>query len=381
MPDTAEPLDAVVVGAGWTGLAVLHLLRGRGLRVRAYDTAGNVGGTWWWHAFPGSHLDVDSALYQYFFDEDLYREWGWSERYPAGYEVQRWFRFAADRLGLRRDVRLSTTVTDATRDADGWTLRTDRGEVVRTRALVACTGRGSVEPDVDVSAFGGLVLRTASWREDRHDLRGRRVGVLGSGTSAIQLVPAVVDAVAALTVVADRPRDVVPRVNPLYGWPEREAYRARFAELRDAPHDPPPAPDRDGMRARLPAEPRLATLLVPDGEPDGVVRDGGWLEAFTCPHVELLAAGDLARVGPDGLELADGSARPLDMLVVADQPDAGPPASGRFGPDVLTPTRTPPGTAPCVHLYREAHRLADEVAAALPDDRPTTGAPTCASPR
>jgi NADPH-dependent 2,4-dienoyl-CoA reductase/sulfur reductase-like enzyme len=88
-PVADAELDAVVVGAGFSGLAVLHLLRSRGLWVRAYDAAGNVGGTWWWHAYPGSRLDTECRLYQYDFSEDLYREWGWSERYPAGYEVQR----------------------------------------------------------------------------------------------------------------------------------------------------------------------------------------------------------------------------------------------------------------------------------------------------
>ncbi len=99
-----EDLDVVVVGAGFAGLAALHLLREQGLRVRAYDEAGNVGGTWWWHAYPGSHLDTECHVYQYFFSEALYRDWGWSERYPAGYEVQRWLRFVADRLDLRRDI-------------------------------------------------------------------------------------------------------------------------------------------------------------------------------------------------------------------------------------------------------------------------------------
>ena len=123
----------VVIGAGFAGLAALHLLREQGLRVRAYDDAGNVGGTWWWHGYPGSHLDTESHVYQYYFSETLYRDWGWSERYPAGYEVQRWLRFVADRLDLRRDIRLSTRVVEARARRRPAGRPTDRGETVRAR--------------------------------------------------------------------------------------------------------------------------------------------------------------------------------------------------------------------------------------------------------
>ena len=295
-------LDVAVIGAGFAGLAALHLLRERGLRVRAYDEAHNVGGTWWWHAFPGSHLDTESHLYQYFFAEQLYRDWGWSERHPAGYEVQRWLRFAADRLDLRRDIRLSTRVVEAVHDGC-WTVRTDRGETVRARYLVACTGRLPVEPDVDVSGFGGLVVRTAAWPEDGHDLSRRRVGIVGTPTATIQLAPAVADAAAELTVVADGPRDVVLRTNPLYGWRERDAYKARFAELRDSPVVEPPGPDREAMRARL-GDDRLAPLLVPDGEAGRVVLDGGWLELFARDDVRLVGQ-RRGGTGPDRGDRAD----------------------------------------------------------------------------
>ncbi|HEY2224171.1 NAD(P)/FAD-dependent oxidoreductase [Actinomycetospora sp.] len=326
-------VDVAVIGAGFAGLAALHLLRERGLRVRAYDDAGNVGGTWWWHAFPGSHLDTECHLYQYFFSEQLYRDWGWSERFPAGYEVQRWLRFVADRLDLRRDIRLSTRVVEAVHTDSGqhgeagWTLRTDRGETVRARHLVACTGRTPVEPDLDVSAFAGLVVRTAAWPEDGHDLFRQRVGIVGTTTATVQLAPTIADRVAHLTVVADDPRDVAPRSNPVYGWQERDAYKARFAELRDAP--PPgaaPVPDRDAMRLRLGGDRRLAEQLVPDGDPGRVVLDSGWLELFSRGDVGLVALGEVARVRAEGLELTDGSVVALDVLVVADEFDAGPPA-------------------------------------------------------
>jgi acetone monooxygenase len=314
-----EDLDVVVVGAGFAGLAALHLLRERGLRVRAYDEAGNVGGTWWWHAYPGAHLDTECHLYQYFFSEALYRDWGWSERYPAGYEVQRWLRFVADRLDLRRDIRLSTRVVSARPEHGAWTVRTDRDETVRARHVVACAGRLPVEPDVDVSAFAGLVVRTAAWPEDGHDLSGRRVGIVGTTAATVQLVPWIVNRVTGLVVVSSGALDVVRRVNPVYGWRERDAYRGRFAELPGEVVEP--APDRAAMRART-ADARL----IPDGEPGRAVLDDGYLEAFDREHASLVEHFDVVGVRSGGLELTDGRVTDLDVLVVADDFDAGPPA-------------------------------------------------------
>ena len=326
---SADLLDAVVVGAGFSGLAALHLLRERGLRAHGVDAAANVGGTWWWHAYPGSHLDSDGRLYQYFFSEQLYRDWGWSERHPAGYEVQRWLRFVADRLDLRRDLSLATRIVEARHDDEVWTLCTERGDMLRARHLVACTGRLPVEADLDVTSFAGTVLRTADWREDRHDLTGQRVGLVGTTAAAIQLAPVIVGDVAHLTVVTDGPRDVVPRDNPVYGWQERDAYRAGFAELRDTPpDDAPPAPDRAAMRARL-TDDRLVRLLVPAGEGPRPVRDDHWLELFERADVDLVER-DGVRVVPEGLETAGGTVA-LDVLVVTDEFDAGPPALGQLG--------------------------------------------------
>jgi acetone monooxygenase len=316
----SEAVDVVVVGAGFSGLAALHLLRERGLRVRAYDEAGNVGGTWWWHAYPGSHLDTECHLYQYFFSESLYRDWGWSERHPAGYEVQRWLRFVVDRLDLRRDIRLGTRVVSARPDDGGWTVRTDRDETVRARHLVACTGRVPVEPDVDVRAFGGLVVRTAAWPENGQDLTGRRVGIVGTTPATVQLVPWIADRVAELVVVSTGAVDVVRRVNPAYGWREREDYKARFADLPGEVVRP--VPDRAAMRART-RDPRL----IPTGEPRRAVLDDGYLEVFDRDQVSLVELTDLARVRADGLELTDGAVCALDVLVVADDFDAGPPAA------------------------------------------------------
>ncbi|MDD7916350.1 flavin-containing monooxygenase [Actinomycetospora callitridis] len=360
---TVEELDAVVIGAGVAGLYQLHLLRAQGLRVRAYDAAEDVGGSWWWHGYPGSHLDSEGPGYQYLFSEELYRDWGWSERYPAGYEVQRWLRFVTDRLDLRRDLRLGTRIVDLHLDEERgrWTVRTDRGETLDTRFVVACTGL-LPERTIDLigGGFAGPVLDTAHWPEGRYDLTGQRVGVLGSGAAAVQLVPTIVDQVSRLTVFATRPVDLLPRANPVFGWRERDAYRSRFAALRDtvvhtltgdeerapvlgdgtrsawtgalgAPGDAGEAV-RAAMRARL-SDPGLADVLVPRGV-FGVrpVRlDSGYLEVFGRDDVDLvdLAHTPIDRLVPEGIELSDGTVHALDVIVLTSTFDGGPDALTR----------------------------------------------------
>ncbi|GLZ55452.1 NAD(P)/FAD-dependent oxidoreductase [Actinomycetospora sp. NBRC 106378] len=345
-------LDVAVVGAGFSGLLALHLLRERGLRVHGFDAAGNVGGTWWWHAYPGSHLDTSCEHYQYRVSAELYRDWGWSERYPAGYEVQRWFRFVADRLDLRRSLSLRTRVVSAVPDDGGWALETVPGGPVRARELVVCPGRRPVEPRVDTAAFGGLVVRTAAWPEDGHDLTGRRVGILGTTPATVQLVPWIVDRVASLVVVSDGAVDVVRRDNPVYGWQERADYRSRFP----APGEPvAPVADRAAMRART-ADPRL----VPDGPPGHVGLDDGYLEAFARDHVTLVGS---ARVHPAGLVTADGTRHDLDVLVVPDAFDAGPPALAGIGDGPgrhLVVAR--PGHVPCLDLQDQVEAVVGAIA-------------------
>ncbi|NYD37096.1 flavin-containing monooxygenase [Actinomycetospora corticicola] len=348
-------LDVAVVGAGFSGLLALHLLREAGLRAHAFDAAGNVGGTWWWHAYPGSHLDTSCEHYQYRVSEQLYRDWGWSERYPAGYEVQRWFRFVADRLDLRRSLSLRTRVVSAVPDDGVWALETAPGGPVRARELVVCPGRRPVEPAVDTAAFAGLVVRTAAWPEDGHDLTGRRVGIVGTTPATVQLVPWIVDRVASLVVLADGAVDVVRRHNPVYGWQERADYRAHFPP----PGEPGPTPaDRAAMRART--EDRR---LLPDAGSGPVVLDDGYLEAFARDHVTLASLADLVRVDPSGFATTDGT-HELDVLVVADAFDAGPPALDGIadGPGrhvvVARPDRTP-----CVDLQDQVEAVVGTILA------------------
>ena len=161
-----EVLDAVVVGAGFAGLYALHELRTRGLKVRVFEAAPEVGGTWYYNRYPGARGDVESVDYSYSFSRELEQEWNWSEKYATQAEILRCLNWVNDKLDLRRDVTFETRVTSAVLDEDSlqWTVRTDTGEQVRARFCIMATGplSAALTPDFNgVNTFGGDVYITA----------------------------------------------------------------------------------------------------------------------------------------------------------------------------------------------------------------------------
>lgn len=194
--DTGE-YDAVVVGAGFAGLHILHSLRERGLRVRVLEAGSGVGGTWFWNRYPGARCDVESVDYSYSFSEELQQEWTWSERYAAQPEILRYAEHVAERFDLLPHISFDTRVTAATWDdeAGRWTVTTDSGETISARFCVMATGCLSTTrvPDIPgIERFRGLALHPGVWPQDQDvDLRGKRVGVIGTGSTGIQLVSAV----------------------------------------------------------------------------------------------------------------------------------------------------------------------------------------------
>lgn len=228
--------DAIVVGAGVAGLYQLHRLREMGLKVRSIDAGSAVGGTWYWNCYPGARVDSQSYIYQYWFNEDLINEWNWSERFPAQPETERYLNFVADKLDLRKDIQFSTTATSADWDEANarWTVRTDKGDELTTRFFISCTGMLSapkVPPFPGHERFGGVVAHTARYPREGIDLAGKKVGVVGTGATAIQVIQTIAAEVGKLTVFQRTPQYAVAMRNPRFTDADRAHYKAKAQEL------------------------------------------------------------------------------------------------------------------------------------------------------
>ncbi len=198
-------LDAVVVGAGFAGLYALHRLRGQGLAVRVLERGSGIGGTWFWNRYPGARCDIESLEYSYQFSPELQREWQWSERYATQAEILRYLEHVADRFDLRRDIRLDTLVTAARFDdaSQRWTLETEGGGHFVARFCVMATGclsSANLPGFPGRDRFAGATYHTGSWPHEGVDFTGKRVAVIGTGSSAIQSIPLIARQAAHLTV-------------------------------------------------------------------------------------------------------------------------------------------------------------------------------------
>ncbi|WP_407115727.1 flavin-containing monooxygenase [Bradyrhizobium sp. LMG 9283] len=383
-----ESLDAVVIGTGVAGLYQLYKLRDElGLKVKAFDTATGVGGTWYWNRYPGARFDSEAYIYQYLFSEELYKGWSWSERFPGQPEIERWLNYVADKLDLRKDIRFSTTIASAVYNeaTQRWTITTDKGEVIDTQFLIACTGMlsaplTSVFPGQET--FKGRLVHTGRWPKGDLDLAGKRVGVVGNG--AIQTIAS---EVGSLKVLVRTPQYIIPMKNPKYGPKEVEAYKARFKEFCETlPHsftgfeydftngnwkdltseqrhavlekiwdegslrlwlasfaemffEEDVSEEisefvRKKMRARL-KDPKLCETLIPTDYGFGTHRvplETNYLEAYHQPNVELVSVKNnpIERITPEGLKLADGTTYHLDVIILATGFDAGSGALTRI---------------------------------------------------
>ncbi|MGI9646800.1 MAG: alpha/beta hydrolase fold domain-containing protein, partial [Ilumatobacteraceae bacterium] len=349
MAPTRQPdVDVVVVGAGFAGLYLLLRLRRMGFTAVAFESADDVGGTWYWNRYPGARCDVQSVDYSYSFDPDLDAEWEWSEKYATQPEILRYLGHVADRHGLRRDIRFSTKVDGAEwlDDESFWRVRTDRGDDVTCRFYVMATGCLSMPKVVDVEGvdrFAGEVYATSRWPHEGVDFSGKRVAVIGTGSSGIQSIPIIAEESAALTVFQRTPNFSVPARNGPIPAGKRAAIEDDRAAYREAARwsragvptevaaEGALMVSEDERRARYEAaweegtifailgafndiivnadanataaefvrtkirsivdDPDTAEALCPSDYPMGTKRlclDTGYYETFNLPHVELV---------------------------------------------------------------------------------------------
>ena len=375
-------VDAVVVGAGFAGLYMLQRLRALGMTARAFEAGGDVGGTWYWNRYPGARCDIESMQYSYAFSEELQQEWCWTERFASQPEILRYAGHVADRFDLRRDIQFDTRVTAAHFDEarDLWHIETDRGGRVSARFCIMATGCLSAGrlPDIPgMDDFRGAIYHTGQWPHEGVDFGGQRVGIIGTGSSAIQAVPVLAEQAASLVVFQRTPNFSIPARNgpmtPEYeaSWKQdyaerREAARyARSGTLYDfgqcsaldvtaeerareyamrwekgginfmtaysdlATNDAANATAAEFVRDRIRAivrDPAVAEMLCPCDYPIGAKRicvDSSYFETFNRPNVELvdIRATPIVAITPRGIR-TEGGDYALDGIVYATGFDA-----------------------------------------------------------
>ncbi|HEU4731488.1 MAG TPA: alpha/beta hydrolase fold domain-containing protein [Kofleriaceae bacterium] len=378
-----DELDVVVVGAGFAGLYMLHRLRQLGFTARVLEAADDVGGTWYWNRYPGARCDIPTTDYTFSFDPELEKAWTWSEKYATQPEILRYARFVAERYDLRRDIEFRTRVAAARWDPDieRWHLRTATDENIRCRHYVMATGCLSQPKAMDIAGadrFQGEVYFTSQWPHEHVDFRGKRVAVIGTGSSGIQSIPLIARQAQQLTVFQRTPNFSVPAGNGpvrperralldadrdayrtaarwsrlgvpstpteiLAMYSAREVHRERFeaawrsgelVELANMFADQLVSPEaneiiaeqvRDKIRAVV-KDPQTAELLCPRDHAFGTKRaclDTDYYATFNLPHVRLV---DLRRhpirsITETGIDLGD-EALAFDAIVFATGFDA-----------------------------------------------------------
>jgi cyclohexanone monooxygenase len=375
--------DAIIVGAGFAGLYMLHKLRGLGFKARVIEAGDGVGGTWYWNRYPGARCDVESLDYQYSFSDELQREWNWTERYATQPEILNYVNHVAERFDLYRDITFETRVNSATWDdrAKRWAVGTDRGDTFRAQFLIAATGclSASRVPDYPgLESFEGDWYHTGQWPHEGVDFAGKRVAVIGTGSSGIQSIPIIAKHASQLTVFQRTPNFSLPANNEKLTPEKVQYYKEHFgeikAEARASTAGLPITPTEESALAcshdercmkfeegweeggfhlvqkyidllatveanetvaefvrtkirEIVKDAEVAEALMPRDHPLGTKRiciDSDYYDTFNRDNVKLvnIRATPIAEITPKGLRLEDGREFDVDIIVFATGFDA-----------------------------------------------------------
>lgn len=384
-------VDVLVVGAGFSGLRALHLMREKGYSTALIEAGDDVGGTWYWNSYPGARVDIESLEYSYAFEETLQQDWEWPERYAAQSDVLRYLQHVADRFDLRRDITFGQRVQSCTFDdaSSTWLVTTDRGELWRARYLIPAVGFLSTPyvPQIPgMDSFDGELVHSAQWPTHGVDFTGKRVAIVGTGSTGVQLIPQIAAQAESLTVLQRSPMWVVPLKNVPMPGEYQSRIKARYPELRRRELDESFAGNllvnfdlrssetrsalavtaeereaeydfrweagglsyytsfadllfnqeaNDTLReylvrriSSLVDDPAVADQLIPTDHPPLTKRlccETGYYDAFNRDNVHLVntKADPIAEITPTGVRLASGATHDVDVLVFATGFDAG----------------------------------------------------------
>ena len=251
-PSTSDTgiVDVIGVGAGFSGLYLSHRLTRAGWTFAGFEAGPSVGGTWFWNTYPGARCDVESIYYSYSFDEALQQEWTWSQRFAPQAEILSYIEHVADRFDLRKHFTFNTRVVSATWNADDrlWEVQLDNGATRRSRYLISGAGGLSTPKDFDVPGlanFTGLQVSTSRWNISLDDLAGKRVAVIGTGSSGVQAIPLIAEVAEHLTVFQRTPNYVMPARNADLPPEQVAAIKDDYPAIREeCRHSPGGIPDR-----------------------------------------------------------------------------------------------------------------------------------------
>ncbi|WP_461175322.1 NAD(P)/FAD-dependent oxidoreductase (plasmid) [Arthrobacter sp. Z1-9] len=378
-------LDAVVVGAGITGIHQLYWLNKMGLAVEMYEEAPGVGGVWFWNRYPGARFDSESYSYGYFFDKELLQDWDWPELFAAQPDIESYMNHVIDRFDLRKLINFSSRVVSAVFDEDQaiWVVTMSTGKIVHTKYLIAATGNLSTPfmPDIpNRELFGGEVYHTGRWPQTPVDFKGKKVAVMGTGSSGVQIVPFLVDEAESLTVFQRTANWSTPLNNRPISADEMAEIKASYSEIyakmqkddMGLPHDPDPRSafevseeerlkkyedlwNSPGLRKvsdnfkgtetdpranalwtafisekvrSIVHDPAVADLLLPKDHGYGGKRPpfvAGFYEAFNRDNVSLhdLRADPIITYTEKGVQTRSGDLHQFDIIVFATGFDAG----------------------------------------------------------
>ena len=233
-----ESFDAVVVGAGFAGMYALHRLRRMGMTVRVFEAGDGVGGTWYWNRYPGARCDVESMEYSYSFDPELEQEWVWPDKYSKQEDILRYANHVADRFDLRRDIQFETRIKSAIYDkaSNRWTVATDKGDTVSAQFCIMAVGNLSTPrvPDFKgIERFKGEWYHSGLWPKEGVDFTGKRVGIVGTGSTGIQIIPQVAPQAKHLHVFQRTANYSLPARNGPLPEAVRAAHKKKYRELRE----------------------------------------------------------------------------------------------------------------------------------------------------
>ena len=383
LTETCLDFDAVVIGAGVAGLYQLYKLRQLGLKVRAFEAGSGVGGTWYWNRYPGARFDSESWTYGYSFSPELLKEWNWQEHFAPQPETERYLNYVADKFDLRRDIQFNSRVATARyhEETRSWELTLDDGERCSTRFLLTAIGILSAPtmPNIPgVGTFKGQACHTHAWPKEGVDFASRRVGIIGTGATAVQTIQEVAKTVGHLTAFQRTPNWCAPLHNGKISRAEMASIRSRYEEIfalcKTSPgcyiHEPDPRKtmevspeereafweqlydspgfgvwmgqfsdtltDREANRLasdfiarkihQRVKDPAVAEKLIPKNHGLGTRRvplETGYYEVYNQPNVELVDINEtpIERVTPTGIKTSDYE-REFDIIIYATGFDA-----------------------------------------------------------